>query len=99
MPQFTQHCFQQLVESAFQLLLAFLGAGVIAVMTCDVTKDGEELLQIDGVALLKFTFLDSGENSIAEMILPLHGAALAGEGTVSHVQHGGCEQACCSHGV
>ena len=87
------------MESAFQPLLTFFGAVMITVMTCDVMKDGEELLQIDGVALLNFAFLDSGEDAIAEMVLLLHGSALAGKGTVGLSQHGDGQQAGCCHRV
>ena len=72
-------------------------AGIVG--GADVAVDADEDRQREDVAVGDFAFLDSGEDAIAEMVLLLHGSALAGKGTVGLSQHGDGQQACCRRRV
>ena len=61
-------------------------AGIVG--GADVAVNTDENRQREDVAVGDFAFLDSGEDAIAEMVLLLHGSALAGKGAVGLSQHG-----------
>lgn len=77
------------MEGLLQLLLIVVSTWVCTIVGDDVVEDGEELLQLKMVAVGELLILDSGEDSVTEMVLLLHGTPLAGKGTVGLGQHKG----------